>query len=372
MLELSNNRLNFSFPDTHGEANVGVDFQRTLRIPDDDKQYSLPPGLGSFPTRKVDDLDEEKTPKEWREHGGVVIPMFQSEAMWINFHPNHTWKRGSSYPFAIKVSTGKVSALTGNPYVKELSPGNYLVIPQQPWLDGFVVDEGFIRQFIASPLGSGVSVEQQMTGEDKVGGLQIEVIPMKAEVYDKKFPKRKMNGNVLRSQSMSKVGETLDGNELYATSAGATMDFMEQGTDSDREELTKGSPIQEMSLAAGGKMKQQVFDDPFDINDWDIETSERCFVHLVNSMTWEYLTGEKPPSVPLTAADYNQRGMPWFDYYSESPTVKPTDKMKDLKSMKEMPGGEHMLPENESLEEKNVKDLSPKKKNPKEVHDGKW
>ena len=30
-------------------------FQRTLRIPDDGRDYPLPPGLGRFPLRHIDD-----------------------------------------------------------------------------------------------------------------------------------------------------------------------------------------------------------------------------------------------------------------------------------------------------------------------------
>ena len=115
--------------------------------------------------------------------------MYQSEAMWFSFRPNSNYDRNSAYPVAIRIATGKVSALTGKTFVKALKEGDYLVVPGQPWLDGFVVGDGFIRQFVASPLGSGVSVEQQITGEDKVGGLQIEVIPMKSAVFEAKYPK---------------------------------------------------------------------------------------------------------------------------------------------------------------------------------------
>jgi hypothetical protein len=129
-----------------------------------------------------------------------------------------------------------------------------------------------------------------------------------------------------------------------------------------------------MSLAAGGKMKQQVFEDKFGIDVWDTENTSRVFVHLTNSMVWRSITGTEPPSVPLTARDYTSRGLPWFDYYTDAPTVKPTDEMKDIKSMKDMPGGKVMLPENEPVDEtKSIKDLSPeKKKNPNEVREGEF
>jgi hypothetical protein len=35
MIELRNDRLVFSFPEVHREAVLEIDFQRTLRIPDD-------------------------------------------------------------------------------------------------------------------------------------------------------------------------------------------------------------------------------------------------------------------------------------------------------------------------------------------------
>ena len=41
---------------------------------------------------------------------------------------------------------------------------NYLVAPDQPWLDGFCVAKGLIRQFVAMPLGKGYTAEAQLTG----------------------------------------------------------------------------------------------------------------------------------------------------------------------------------------------------------------
>ena len=52
------------------------------------------------------------------------------------------------------------------------SPG-YLVAPRQPWLDGFAIEKGVIRQFVAMPFGDGYTVEEQMTGEAEWGGLQM-------------------------------------------------------------------------------------------------------------------------------------------------------------------------------------------------------
>src|SRR6516162_6462525 len=181
MIELKDNQLVFSFPEVHKLAKLNIHFQRTLRIPDNDKVYPLPPGLGPFPLVHVDD-HESNVPDSWVRHGGVILPMYQAEALWICFKPSHVYDRSSSYPFAVKVSTGKIDAVTGAAHTNGLhsNPQDYLVVPGQPWLDGYCVKKGIIRQFVAMPLGEGYTAEEQLTDKAEYGGLQIVVYPMKA------------------------------------------------------------------------------------------------------------------------------------------------------------------------------------------------
>ena len=40
---------------------------------------------------------------------------------------------------------------------------DYFEVPEQPWLDGFCTGSGVVRQFVAMPLGSGYTVEEQVT-----------------------------------------------------------------------------------------------------------------------------------------------------------------------------------------------------------------
>ena len=82
MIELRDDELIFSFPDVHKDAKLRIEFQRTLRIPDDGSTYPLPPSLGNFPLRHVDDF-AANVPDKWLEHGGVMMPMYQSEALWL-------------------------------------------------------------------------------------------------------------------------------------------------------------------------------------------------------------------------------------------------------------------------------------------------
>ena len=358
MLELQSNDLVFNFPDVHPSAKVTIDFQRTLRIPDDDKAYPLPPGLGTFPVRHVEDF-KKRLPEKWLKRGGVMLPMYQSEALWIRFHGQYDHERGVQYPFAIKVAAGKRSALTGNPWSKKLLAKDYCVVPQQPWLDGFVVEDGFIRQFVAMPLGQGFSVEEQITGKAEFGGIQIEVLPMKRAEFEKRFPKRPAHTGgfgLLRGMSLPGVyTQTLTTNEFYSPQLS-----------------TNYLSLNSMGLGEGGRMKQQVFEDPYGLSEWDTKHTNRCFVHLANSMTWRAITREDPPTVPLTSVEYTQNGMPWFDHYAEAPALKGTKTLRKVKTIKQMGAKKKIqaLPENESVSPGNVLIIG--KATPKPVKDGVW
>jgi len=272
MIELIDDSLKFSFPEVHEDATLSIEFQRTLRIPDDEQKYPLTPGLGSFHLRHIDDF-LYNVPSRWRVHGGIMLPMYQSEAMWINF--------SSSYPFAVKVATGKINAVSGELWKNDLNrtPQDYIVAPNQLWLDGYCVEEGFVRQFVAMPLGSGYSAEEQITGEAEYGGLQIIVYPMKRKAYEKYFPQR-----------------------LYAEEERPMFSL-------------KSEP--DMGLAPGGSIRQEIYDDPYEISDWETNQNSRCYVHICNSHDWQQITNEFPPALPPSAKEYNDEGLPWFEYYND-------------------------------------------------------
>ena len=81
--------------------------------------------------------------------------------MWIKFT--------SSEKFAVKLHVGGVNAVSGEPCYeteqtqnrryKRLSENksiqDYVVTPDQLWLDGIASADGTVRQFVAVPLGSG-------------------------------------------------------------------------------------------------------------------------------------------------------------------------------------------------------------------------
>lgn len=291
---------------------LNISFLRTLRIPDDGKTYPLPPGLGRFPVRRVDDY-LDRVPVEWREHGGVFLPMYQREAMWISFSGQY-WK-----PRALKVGIGKVCAITGERWSESLSddPQNYIVTPPQPWLDGIAVKKGIIRQFVAMPLGMGYTVEGQVTGEESVGGLQLKVFEPKPGRFPDEPPP-------MRARSMMEGFGAPGGMVPCAAPACASAS---------------------MGLAAGGRMQQSIYPDPHGLTAWDVTRTSRVFVHIVNSMMWREITGEEAPKSPITARDYSRHGLPWFSLYDEKlGALEASSKLAKVKSVKEMDGDKSKLP----------------------------
>ena len=152
--------MNVRFPEICNEYELNISFQRTLRIPDDGNDHLLPPGLGEFPLRHIEDFDLGNK-EHLKKRGGLIMPMFQSDALWLSFSGRS--KRSVDLPIAIKVATGKINAVSGLDWEDglETDPQNYLVVPDQPWLDGFNVGKGTVRQFVAAPLGEGLTVEEQ-------------------------------------------------------------------------------------------------------------------------------------------------------------------------------------------------------------------
>ena len=308
MIELMNDELVFRFPEVHELAGLRVGFQRTLRIPDDNRDYPLPPGLGTFPLNHVDDCGN-RVPEAWSKQGGVFLPMHQSEALWIDFE--------ASYPMAVKVAAGKINALTGEEWTNELSrcPQDYLVVPDQPWLDGFCIEKGLIRQFVAMPLGEGYTAEEQLTGEAQHGGLQIIVYPMKPSEFKK----------------LSEESEfTADGPQtLYK------------------------APDADMGLAPGGLMRQEVYEDEYGFEAWCTSERSRCFVHILNSLQFFAVSGLETPRMPPTAQEYAAAGLPWFDYYGGDLTALEGSKKllgMDSVAVMHLKKGKGPLADNDPLE----------------------
>ncbi|MGA5540547.1 hypothetical protein ACPCIR_01730 [Mycobacterium sp. NPDC051198] len=273
-----------------------VTFERTLRIPETGL-HPLPPSLGSFPLRRVQDYPD-RVPAEWLAHGGIMLPVYQREAMWLSF--------GSGEPAALQIGIGKVCAVSGEGWTDRLAhgPQNYVALPEQPWLDGINAGDGYIRQFVAVPLGSGATVEGQVTGEEVHGGVQLRGVGLTPRALDE------WRARPLIEEAM--------------------VDFDDCGP------LPAPCAAPSMGLGAGGRMRQEVYADDRPLSDYDGDRSWRVFVHLCSAAQWTAITGEVPPPTPVDRDAYVEAGLPWFDYYdADARDLAATEVLTNVKSVGE-------------------------------------
>ncbi len=286
MTELFENVLVFRFPELHPGARLLVDFTRTLRVPGDGRKHPRPPGLGRFSLHPVDDHAASVSPA-WREHGGVMLPVRPSEALCLRFYSQPLDGSGAPYPFAVKVATGKVNAVTGGDWDENMREGlqDYLVVPPQVDIYGYCTSRGEIRQFVASPLGLGETLEERLAGRSLVGGVQIAVYPMKASVFERIFP---------GDAPAARGGRVREPAPSYVT---------------------------EMGVSPGSPLRQHLFRDPHGPEAWDAESRSRIFIHMAKASEWLAATGEEPHGAAPTAREYEKAGLPWLDEYAGERTL---------------------------------------------------
>ncbi|MCP3753462.1 hypothetical protein [Streptomyces sp. TBY4] len=310
-----------------------VRFMRTLRLPETGT-HNLPPGLGEFPLRRVEDYPDT-VPADWLAKGGVMLPVYLREAMWLSFG-------GTREPTALQVGVGKVCAVSGERWTGTLGrrPQNYLVLPRQPWLDGINSGTGTVRQFVAVPLGLGATVEGQVTGEETAGGVQLQAFPLGAKALER-WREQERAARTTRARGIP-YGALPPGSHPGGGFAGAPGMPMPApmaapapggppGAAAVPAPASAAGPLRRgpgggpapqaapaMGLGVGGSMRQEVYRDDRKAKEWASEPAARVFVHLVTPPAWRRITGEEPPPSPVDRAAYTKAGLPWFDYYDEN------------------------------------------------------
>ncbi|MCQ4202169.1 hypothetical protein M4J06_006506 [Streptomyces coelicoflavus] len=329
-----------------------VRFVRTLRLPETGT-HPLPPGLGEFPVRRVSDY-ADTVPEEWRARGGVMLPVYLREAMWLSF-------AGTREPAALQVGVGKVCAVSGRPWSDRLSrdPQNYVVLPRQPWLDGINSGSGTVRQFVAVPLGMGATVEGQVTGEEVWGGVQLQAFTLSAPALARwREEERRHREAAPRARSAGAFGVPAPGAAPAAPGAapgyGGTI-------------RRRSAPA--MGLGVGGSMRQEVYRDQRPPTDWAEQPAGRVFVHLVTPPEWHRITGEAPPPSPVDRAAYTRAGLPWYDYYDQDAhDLASAEPLQDVRPVGDWVGDDH-----EPWQAPTPHQVHPLKDAPgKPVRDGDW
>lgn len=139
-----------SFHSVKDDRGFEVSFERTPRMPDDNRLHQLPGSLGSYELYNVAAFGN-RLPAKINEVGGVFLPMWQREAMWLNFTTKCRLK------CAVRVFVGRVNAISGAKMEEDPNQSSknkvqdYIMLPEQHWLDGICVAAGVVRQFVAMP-----------------------------------------------------------------------------------------------------------------------------------------------------------------------------------------------------------------------------
>ncbi|KAF3407965.1 hypothetical protein DPV78_000617 [Talaromyces pinophilus] len=344
------------------DNSLKIKFHRTVRMPDDGRMHHLPGSLGLFPLYNASAY-LSRVPDTVRESGGVFMPIWSREALWMSFDSD-------TRNFALRVYVGRVNAVTGRTMDEDKilnqslnTTQDYVVVPGQQWLDGIHVQEGAVRQFVAMPMGSGYTTEGQKTGQERYGGIQIEVIPEYQRNLRKWLP-----GNL----SASAMTAILNGDSSYflpETSTPAEFSLRPEETEVNlmatnvqersswgwrsmaiQDQLpiqmelkatslsahpharyhsysqshsfsypksgirrhSKTMESQSLGLAAGGKLIQDIYCDPHPPQTWNTAATRIINIHLLDPATCEGITHIVPPPPPIDTKDYVKSNLPFF------------------------------------------------------------
>ncbi|MEC3952225.1 hypothetical protein VMT65_04175 [Nocardia sp. CDC153] len=347
---------------------VGVRFIRTLRLPEEGT-HPLPPGLGEFPVRRVADY-ADSVPPEWAARGGVMLPMYLREAMWLSF--------SAKEPAALQIGVGKVCAVSGEPWSDRLGrdPQNYVVLPKQPWLDGINSGAGTIRQFVAVPLGLGATVEGQITGAETWGGIQLQNFALNDTELARwrKAEEQRRRAEADRVRAITASAPLAAPPPTFGAPAGLPHSYAAPPAPGSAPRAVPGSaPAAHkptaMGLGVGGTMRQEIYKDDRPLADWSLHPSARLFIHLVTPPDWHRITGEAPPPSPINREAYTAAGLPWFDYFdSDATDLTPAAPLTNVIPVGDWLGNDHDPWQNPTPAQ--IHHLGDKKGKP--VDDGDW
>ncbi|KIW82329.1 hypothetical protein Z517_05356 [Fonsecaea pedrosoi CBS 271.37] len=281
--------------------------------------------------------------------GGVFLPVYQRGAMWISFTANP--------PFAVKVYVGCVNAISGETAAEDASTKarrqllrsqgkliqDYVIVPGQCWLDGIASGNGVVKQFVATRLGEGYTVEAQVTGHEVHGGLQIEITPavvgssgstrvsvvlLTGKKYDVCVPLDSTFGHLKENDVQSWACRLRLRDFSIEMNRSVVLSERLTGGGGGPPAAAKPKPKpKEMGIAAGGNIEQRIH-----------KTATVAFnVQILNANAFESVTGLPRPETPITMETYAELGLPFFKLYEEDlgdvVVHGPLDKVKSIGEM---------------------------------------
>lgn len=240
-------------------ANLTIAFECTLRLPEDGVEYVVPSGLAPLALHRIDDL-ADRVPAAWKRCPGAVIPLHPWEAMWICFS-SRSWR-----PSAIKVRVGSTNGLTGRRDQPGLSarPQDYLVCPQEPWLDRVHLGRRGLRQLVAPTYSGRISSTH----------LQIAVFePRAGRFSDDEFSDIGPAAHLLRQSG--------------------------------------GRAPRSLCLGARPPASSWIEEHVYGIESWDQDSAALLDVHIVDAAWFRHLTGRVPAPSLISRCEYEASGIPW-------------------------------------------------------------
>ncbi len=318
MIELRNDSLLVSFPEVHPLAAMTITFEKAFRAARTGLEASKLSTGAKFPLKHIDDY-AEKIPDALLKRGGVILPMHQSEALAIRFMPHKAQAADGSlykndddkswYPFIVAVGCGLINAVSGGGIKDKLSanPQNYLFIEEPATLYGMNDRSGATRQFIASPLGKGITVEEQLTGSAEYGGIQLIISPLKKKTFEEHYA---LQFSYNMPQECGTVRSCVSKAFSLAERALPRPRKIKSCRDYYCEDLSMG-------ISHGERICSTFNDDIYELADWDRKHYSRCFTHILNSEAWREITGEEPEATALSEEQYRRHGVSWKQEYNE-------------------------------------------------------
>lgn len=192
---------------------------------------------------------------------------------------------------------------------------NYLVVPPQPWLDGWKAEDGKIYQFVAAEMGSGETVEGQITGEEKIGGLQFLVFDPKEgqKLIHKTRPHEYIIGGCWGGYEGTLPGHSssIYASDIVCAAAGAIAPIAMRSPQAVKKAVTS------MGLGRGGEIEQKIYPDPYGIEVWKELPTAVEVIYMVSSEDFKQVTGYDAPPTPVTYEKYQQYGLPWFELHDQ-------------------------------------------------------
>lgn len=328
-----------------------IQFRKCARVPADDLAYALPGKGPTFPLFKIHGADSEEdsvlrsTLPDGLANGHALIPMYQKEAMWMDFQ--------SCEPTALKICYGGqkgqaeseyseqgINVLTGKtdvPLLMQIKKShvwppnaqqNYMVVPEQQWLGNMNVDEGQMAQFTSHELDNSAAAEAQMSGAAP-NSLKISAFPLlksdatvrftstvKDQTYDL-FATPEVaglrDGDVvhLRSTRLPGVHSATLADHGIGPHTVLQLEFVPSSLAEAPSGAAAAVPQVMSGFSGGGRITDKVYPDfTYGPDQWDVDVEATAVVHMVNHRVFLSSTGLPMPETGIRQPDYNRIGHP--------------------------------------------------------------